>query len=101
MPNIAVAMVAGCVGYGMLRYGYSTAACALGVFLGREFERSLRIGLNMNDNSAAQFFGRPITLIILLVALSLLIFGLRKQAQTRARVRAVRAQETLSSNGIQ
>ncbi len=99
--DIAVAMVAGCVGYGMLRYGYSTAACALGVFLGREFERSLRIGLNMNDNSAAQFFGRPITLIILLVALSLLIFGLRKQAQTRARVRAVRAQETLSSNGIQ
>lgn len=89
--DIVVAMLAGCVGYAMLRYGYSTAACALGVFLGREFERSLRIGLNMNGNSALQFFGRPITLIILLVAISLLVIGLRKQAQTRRRVREARA----------
>ncbi|MGA0539763.1 tripartite tricarboxylate transporter permease [Neotabrizicola sp. VNH66] len=95
--DIMVAMIAGCVGYGMLRYGYSTAACALGVFLGREFERSLRIGLNMNDNSAAQFFSRPITLVILLVALALLVFGLRKQAQTRARVRAARAADVANN----
>jgi putative tricarboxylic transport membrane protein len=86
--DVLVAMVAGLVGYGMLRYGYSTAAAALGVFLGREFERSLRIGLNMNDNSFLQFFSRPVTLAILVVAVTLLVVGLRKQAQTRARVRA-------------
>jgi putative tricarboxylic transport membrane protein len=89
--DVAVALIAGCVGYAMLRYGYSTAAAALGVFLGREFERSLRIGLNMNDNSFGQFFSRPITLVIIVVALALLIFGLRKQAQTRRRVRDARA----------
>jgi putative tricarboxylic transport membrane protein len=86
--DVLVAMTAGLIGYGMLRYGYSTAAAALGVFLGREFERSLRIGLNMNDNSFLQFFSRPVTLVILLVAVTLLVVGLRKQAQTRARVRA-------------
>ena len=80
--DIVIAMLAGSIGYAMLHYGYSAAA-ALGVFLGREFERSLRIGLNMNDNSYTQFFGRPITMVIVLAALALLIFGLRKQAQTR------------------
>ena len=53
--DVFVAIGAGGVGYFMLRYGYSPAAAALGVFIGKEFERSLRIGLNMNDNSFVTF----------------------------------------------
>ncbi|MBH0238807.1 tripartite tricarboxylate transporter permease [Methylobrevis albus] len=85
--DVGVAMVAGVVGYFMLRYGYSTAAAAFGVFLGSEFERNLRIGLNFHDGSFVQFFSRPITATIMLVALALLVFGMRKQMQTRRRIR--------------
>jgi putative tricarboxylic transport membrane protein len=80
-------MVAGVIGYFMLRYGYSTAAAALGVFLGKEFERNLRIGLNFHEGSFVDFFSRPITATIIAVAITLLVWGLYKQAQTRRRVR--------------
>jgi putative tricarboxylic transport membrane protein len=82
-----VALGFGVVGYFMLRYGYPTAAAALGVFLGKEFERSLRIGLNMNDNSFAVFLSRPITLTIILVALAILVWGIVKRRQMRRRMR--------------
>jgi putative tricarboxylic transport membrane protein len=74
------------VGYVMLRYGYPTAAAALGVFLGKEFERSLRIGLNMNDNSFVTFLTRPITLTIILVALAIMVWGIIKRQQMRRRL---------------
>jgi putative tricarboxylic transport membrane protein len=102
VTDVVVALLAGCMGYAMLRYGYSTAVAALGVFLGGEFERSLRIGLNMNNNSFADFFSRPLTLSILTCALILLVIGTRKQAQTRRRIRATRAAKMatdLQTNG--
>ena len=98
--DVAVAMGAGVVGYFMLRYGYSTAAAALGVFVGSEFERSLRIGLNMNENSYVEFFSRPITLVILIFALTLLSVGLVKQARTRRRVRAARSAERAQAEAM-
>jgi putative tricarboxylic transport membrane protein len=84
--DVVVALVAGGVGYLMLRYGYSTAAAALGVFIGKEFERSLRIGLNMNDNSIVTFLSRPITAAILLLALAVLVWGVIKRRQMKARM---------------
>ncbi len=86
--DMGVALVAGGIGYFMLRYGYSTAAAALGVFLGTEFERTLRIGLNMNNNSFIDFFTRPITMMILLTAILLLAWGAMKRAQLRRRLAA-------------
>ena len=53
--DVAIAFVFGIIGYFMMRYGYSVAAAALAVFLGREFERNLRIGLNLTDGSIVQF----------------------------------------------
>jgi putative tricarboxylic transport membrane protein len=85
--DVMVALGFGVVGYVMLRYGYPTAAAALGVFLGKEFERSLRIGLNMNDNSFASFFSRPIALAIIVVALVLLVWGIVRRRQMRRRMR--------------
>ena len=84
--DVMVALGFGVVGYVMLRYGYPTAAAALGVFLGKEFERSLRIGLNMNDNSFVTFMTRPITLTIILVALAIMVWGIIKRQQMRRRL---------------
>ncbi|WP_127144017.1 tripartite tricarboxylate transporter permease [Pelagibacterium montanilacus] len=86
--DVGIALGAGVVGYFMLRYGYSTAAAALGVFLGSEFERSLRIGLNMNDNNFIQFITRPIAASIVAVAIGLLIWGALKRRQMRRRMAA-------------
>lgn len=93
--DLFVAIGAGAVGYFMLRYGYNPAAAALGVFIGKEFERSLRIGLNMNDNSFVAFVTRPITATILLVALGVLAWGVWKRMQMQRRIRA-RASGTVS-----
>lgn len=86
--DVMVAIGAGAVGYFMLRYGYNTAAAALGVFIGKEFERSLRIGLNMNDNSWIEFLSRPITATILGVALAVLVWGFWKRLQMQRRIAA-------------
>jgi putative tricarboxylic transport membrane protein len=86
--DLFVAIAAGGVGYFMLRYGYSPATAALGVFIGKEFERSLRIGLNMNDNSFVTFLTRPITASILLVAVAVLVWGFIKRTQMRRRIAA-------------
>jgi putative tricarboxylic transport membrane protein len=86
MFDVATALGFGVIGYFMLRYGYPTAAAALGVFLGREFERSLRIGLNMNDNSYVEFFTRPITMGIIAVAIALLAWGTAKRVQLNRRM---------------
>lgn len=86
--DLFVAIGAGGVGYFMLRYGYSPAAAALGVFIGKEFERSLRIGLNMNDNSFVAFLSRPITALILLIALAVFVWGVIKRMQMKRRLAA-------------
>lgn len=86
--DVMVAIGAGAIGYFMLRYGYNTAAAALGVFIGKEFERSLRIGLNMNDNSWIEFLSRPITATILGVALAVLVWGFWKRLQMQRRIAA-------------
>jgi putative tricarboxylic transport membrane protein len=91
--DVFVAVGAGVVGYFMLRYGYNTAAAALGVFIGKEFERSLRIGLNMNDNSWIEFVTRPITATILGVAVAVLVWGAWKRIQMQRRIAARLAEQ--------
>jgi putative tricarboxylic transport membrane protein len=85
--DVFIALVFGGIGYFMLRYGYSTAAAALAVFLGKEFERNLRIGLNFNENSFVQFFSRPITATIMAVSIALLVYGIYRQVQFRREAR--------------
>lgn len=85
--DVGVAFVFGIIGYFMLRYGYSVAAAALAVFLGREFERNLRIGLQFHDQSWYQFFSRPITASIMTAAIGLLVYGIVQQVRMRRRIR--------------
>lgn len=85
--DVGIAFVFGIIGYFMLRYGYSVAAAALAVFLGREFERNLRIGLQFHDQSWYQFFSRPITASIMTAAIGLLVYGIVQQVRMRRRIR--------------
>ncbi len=86
--DVWVVLIAGAVGYLMLRYGYSTAAAALACVLGGELERSLRLGLNLSNGDALTFLSRPITMTILIVTLGLIVFGLNRQWAMKKRLRA-------------
>ncbi|OAN42164.1 tripartite tricarboxylate transporter permease [Mycolicibacterium iranicum] len=75
--DVALCFAAAGVGYFMLRYGYSTAAAALAVVLAAGFEASLRRGLSVFSEPSA-FFGRPITIVILVMAGLFLVIGIRR-----------------------
>lgn len=76
--DVILCFAAGAVGYFMLRYGYSTAAAALAVVLAAGFEASLRRGLSIFDDDLSMFLGRPITLIVLVLAIVFLFIGIRR-----------------------
>lgn len=84
--DVAVMLIAGGIGYLMLRYGYSTAAAALACVLGGELERSLRLGLNLSNGDPLTFVSRPITATILVVILCLLAFGVHSHRRARRRI---------------
>jgi putative tricarboxylic transport membrane protein len=75
--DVALCFAAAGIGYFMLRYGYSTAAAALAVVLAAGFEASLRRGLSVFSEPSA-FFGRPITIVILVMAALFLVIGIRR-----------------------
>jgi putative tricarboxylic transport membrane protein len=99
--DVALCFAAGAIGYFMLRYGYSTPAASLAVVLAAGFEASLRRGLSVFDDDPAAFFGRPITIIILTLAVVFLVVGVRRTVkvarQERALVIARRAEATTTS----
>jgi len=86
--DVVVMLLAGGLGYLMLRYGYSTAAAALACVLGGELERSLRLGLNLSDGDVFTFVSRPITASILLVTVAILVFGVMRHARMRREIAA-------------
>lgn len=73
--DVYVLLLFGLLGYFMLRYGYSTAAAAVGMILGPGLEANLRLGLLLMDSSAVKFVTRPWTAIILSLAVILLVYG--------------------------
>jgi len=79
--DVVLCFAAGAIGYFMLRYGYSTAAAALAVVLAAGFEASLRRGLSIFDDDLGMFFGRPITIVVMVLAIAFLIIGIRRTAQ--------------------
>jgi putative tricarboxylic transport membrane protein len=85
MFDVAICLVFGFIGYFMLRYGYAVAAAALGVILGANIESTLRQGLLIADGSVATFLARPVTAVVLLLALLLLAYGIRSEWRARRR----------------
>ena len=83
--DVLVCLGAGIVGYFMLRHGYSTAAAALAVIVSPRLESSLRTGLRMTDYDLVQFLSRPITLVLVVLAGLLLVYGAVAEYRTRRR----------------
>jgi putative tricarboxylic transport membrane protein len=94
MFDVMSMMVFGLLGYFMLRYGYSTAAFALALILGEQFEGLLRRGLLLEDSSWTGFMTRPVTAVMVAISLALLVYGVVGTIRTSRRLaRAAERQE--------
>ena len=87
MFDVFIALSFGVVGYFMRRYGYSPAAAALAVILADGLERNLRQGLELYSSDIVRFVSRPVTAIILTVALLILFYGIWAEVRLRRRGR--------------
>lgn len=90
--DVFVCLFAGLVGYFMLRYGYSTAALALAVIVAPRLESSLRAGLRLEDYDLLRFFGRPITLTLVIISAAMLAYGIWSEVSTRKKLRRSEAE---------
>lgn len=90
--DVLVAITFGVLGYWMFRYGYSTAAMALGIVLGGVIERNLRRSVAMSGGQLDIFFTRPLTVLFLILAVLTAVYpwlvGLwgRRKPSARSRV---------------
>jgi putative tricarboxylic transport membrane protein len=72
--DIGVALVAGIIGYLLMKVDVHPAPIILGIVLGPLFEENLRRSLLLGDGSILPFFTRPISLSMIIVIV-LIIFG--------------------------
>jgi putative tricarboxylic transport membrane protein len=86
--DVLVMIFFGLVGYVMLRYGYSTAAFALAVVLGSDFEGYLRRGLLLTNDSFAEFITRPVTALLVALSAAMLTYGVIGTVRETRRRRA-------------
>jgi putative tricarboxylic transport membrane protein len=76
MFDVWVAITMGAVGYGMKRYGFPASPVVLAMILGPMAERNLRQALLFPDASSLMFLTRPITAVLLILAISAITIGL-------------------------
>ncbi|MDC7789630.1 tripartite tricarboxylate transporter permease [Rhodoplanes sp. TEM] len=74
--DVIVMFVFGLLGYLFDKFRYSSPALILGLILGELVENSLRKQIIIGDGSAAGFFNRPISLVILVTAVVILVWPL-------------------------
>jgi putative tricarboxylic transport membrane protein len=77
-----LALGAAVLGYFMKRHGYPAAPVVLGLILGGLLEGELRRSLAMSGGSPAIFLERPVTLVLLLVAVGLGALAARRRNPT-------------------
>ncbi|MFD0717027.1 tripartite tricarboxylate transporter permease [Paenibacillus sp. GCM10027626] len=66
--DVIVMLAAGCIGYGMQKYGFPASPVLLALILGPMAESAFRRALIMNQGSYDIFFTRPISLTFLILA---------------------------------
>jgi len=69
MFDVAIVILFGIIGYIMKRYGFSPPAAVLGFILGGYVEINFRRGLAMSNGDFLIFLERPISLVLLILAL--------------------------------
>jgi putative tricarboxylic transport membrane protein len=87
--DVGQMLIFGVLGYFMKKLGYSPAALVLALVLGPMAERALRQSLIISDAGLGIFFMRPISLVLMLLALAAIavpvIAALRNWGQSRIR----------------
>jgi putative tricarboxylic transport membrane protein len=85
--DVGQMLVFGVLGYFMKKLGYSPAALVLALVLGPMAERALRQSLIISDAGLGIFFMRPISLVLMLLALTAIavpvVTGLKTWIQSR------------------
>jgi putative tricarboxylic transport membrane protein len=88
MSDVAIALVAGAIGFVMLKLEYSPVPLVLGLVLGPLLERAVRRTLIVSDGDPAIFVQQPIALtFFLLTAVALAAPLLRRRRRQRASFR--------------
>jgi putative tricarboxylic transport membrane protein len=75
-------LIFGVVGYAMKKLGYSPAALVLALVLGPMAERALRQSLIISDAGMGIFFMRPISAVLMLIALAAIAVPVTKWGRT-------------------
>jgi len=81
--DVGQMLVFGVVGYFMKKLGYSPAALVLALVLGPLAERSLRQSLIISDAGIGIFFTRPISAVLMVLALAAIAVPLAKWGRSR------------------
>lgn len=76
--NVTLMVVAGVVGVGFLKLGFSPAALVLGLVLGNICENNLRRAVILDKGSYTAVFTRPLTFALLLICILITLFPLVK-----------------------
>ncbi len=79
MFDVWVAIVFGFVGFGMRVWGFPASPIVLAMILGPMAESNLRRAFLTPDASPLMFFTRPISCVLLLIALASFLFGFWRQ----------------------
>ena len=76
MADVTIALVAGAVGFVMLKLEYAPVPLVLGLVLGPLLERGVRRTLILSEGDLSVFTERPIALTFLLLTLAVVVVPL-------------------------
>jgi len=83
LTEVGLMVIFGVIGYLLKKFQYEAAPLILALVLGPMMEHSFRASLTMFDGNLAQFFFRPISAVIMTIAILLLIIpmipGMKKR----------------------
>lgn len=83
MVDIYLMIGGGIFGYFFKKYHFNISALILGLVLGPMTERHFRRGMSMNNDSIFAFFGRPITLFIMMIFVVMYGFAIYQWIKAR------------------
>jgi putative tricarboxylic transport membrane protein len=76
MSDVTIALVAGAVGFVMLKLDYSPVPLVLGLVLGPLLERGVRRTLIVSEGNLAIFVQQPIALALFLLTIAVMVLPL-------------------------
>lgn len=82
--DVAIAIGFGVIGFWMRRFGFPASPIVLALILGPMAESNLRRALMLPEASVMMFFSRPISALLLLLAIGSIAVGLWRQRKTES-----------------